>query len=157
MESSGRRVVAEMNVPVEDAHRQIELNLERWRWLPRDLGERTSSSTFRTMRLEVWDNGSVPLYDARRRRQARTRRRRSSTTTMTYLVFSPYWNVPPDIAKNETLPADPEGSRRFWPATTWKSSTRRGNVVDPSDDRPRRSDLRTASGSGRAPATRSAW
>src|SRR5262249_33630037 len=30
--------IAALNVPVEERIRQIELNLERWRWLPRDLG-----------------------------------------------------------------------------------------------------------------------
>ena len=40
--------LAEMNVPLETRLRQVAINLERWRWLPDDLGIATSSSTFRT-------------------------------------------------------------------------------------------------------------
>ena len=48
-------VVAEMNVPIERRIRQIALNLERWRWLPRDLGERHILVNIPEMRLEVWE------------------------------------------------------------------------------------------------------
>ena len=34
-------VIAEMNVPAEQRVAQIALNMERWRWLPRDLGDAT--------------------------------------------------------------------------------------------------------------------
>ena len=51
-----------MNVPVETRIDQIRLNLERWRWLPRDLGvaphprEHPAST-----QLEVWDNDRSAL------------------------------------------------------------------------------------------------
>jgi hypothetical protein len=41
----GQGTLAALNVPAEDRARQIVLNLERWRWLPRDLGDGTFSST----------------------------------------------------------------------------------------------------------------
>ncbi len=52
--------------------------------------------------------------------------------TMTYLVFSPYWNVPPDIAKGETLPAvmkDPA----FLERTNMEVLDARGQPVDVAD------------------------
>ena len=36
----GPATLAALNVPVEDRARQIEINMERWRWLPDDLGRR---------------------------------------------------------------------------------------------------------------------
>ena len=36
----GPETLAALNVPVEERIQQIKFNLERWRWLPRDLGER---------------------------------------------------------------------------------------------------------------------
>ena len=96
-------VVAEMNVPIETRIRQIELNLERWRWLPRDLGARFILVNIPEYRLEVWDRGKVPLT-------MKVVVGKADTPTpifndeMTYIVFSPYWNVPPDIAQGETLP-----------------------------------------------------
>ena len=97
-------VVAEMNVPIERRIDQIELNLERWRWLPRDPGSRYLFVNIPEMRLEVRENGKVPL-------SMRVIVGKKDTPTpifndeMSHIVFSPYWNVPPGIAKDETLPA----------------------------------------------------
>ncbi len=97
-------VVAEMNVPIADRIAQVQLNLERWRWLPRELGDRHILVNVPEYRLEVWDGGRVPLT-------MRTVVGKQDTPTpifndeMTHVVFSPYWNVPPAIAEGETLPA----------------------------------------------------
>jgi L,D-transpeptidase YcbB len=96
-------VVAEMNVPIQQRISQITLNLERWRWLPRDLGERHILVNIPEYRLEVWDRNQVPLT-------MRVVVGKQDTQTpifndvMTHVVFSPYWNVPPNIAQGETLP-----------------------------------------------------
>jgi murein L,D-transpeptidase YcbB/YkuD len=50
---------------------------------------------------------------------------------MTYVVFAPYWNVPPDIVEKETLPSamsDPA----FLQRTNMEVVDKSGNVVDPS-------------------------
>ena len=57
----GRAVVAELNVPIETRIRQIELNMERWRWLPRDLGDPHIVVNIPEMQLDVWDHGSTPV------------------------------------------------------------------------------------------------
>jgi murein L,D-transpeptidase YcbB/YkuD len=99
----GPPTIAEMNVPIEARIRQVELNLERWRWLPRALGDRHILVNIPEYRLEVWEGGQVPVT-------MKVVVGKSDTPTpifndeMTYLVFSPYWNVPPDIAQGETLP-----------------------------------------------------
>jgi murein L,D-transpeptidase YcbB/YkuD len=100
----GPALAAELNVPLEERIRQIELNLERWRWLPRDMGDRYILVNIPEMRLEVWEHGAVPLA-------MRVVVGKPDTPTpifndeMTYIVFAPYWNVPADIAKKETLPS----------------------------------------------------
>jgi murein L,D-transpeptidase YcbB/YkuD len=100
----GAAVATEMNVPLDARIRQIQLNLERWRWLPREMGDRYILVNIPEMRLDVWEHGNVPLT-------MRVVVGKKQTPTpmfsedMTHLVFSPYWNVPPDIAKNETLPS----------------------------------------------------
>ena len=51
---------------------------------------------------------------------------------MTHVVFSPYWNVPPDIAQGETLPEilkDPGFLER---SEHGSASTRAGSPIDPS-------------------------
>ena len=126
----GAAVIAQMNVPVEQRLRQLSLSLERWRWLPRELGERHILVNVPEYRLEVWENKQVPL-------QMRVVVGKKDTPTpifsddMTHIVFSPYWNVPPDIVKNETLPSvmrDPA----FLDRTNMEVLDKSGNPVDPS-------------------------
>jgi murein L,D-transpeptidase YcbB/YkuD len=122
-------VVAQMNVPIQGRIAQIQLNLERWRWLPRDLGERHIVVNIPEYRLEVWDRGQVPVA-------MRTVVGKQDTPTpifndvMTHVVFSPYWNVPANIAEGETLPAvltDPE----FLIRQNMEVLDESGNPVDP--------------------------
>jgi murein L,D-transpeptidase YcbB/YkuD len=123
-------VVAEMNVPIEQRIERLQLNLERWRWLPRKLGDRYILVNIPEARLEVWDRGSVPIT-------MRTIVGKQDTPTpifndvMTHVVFSPYWNVPPNIAEGETLPAvlkDPD----FLNRQNMEVVDASGNLVDPS-------------------------
>ena len=126
----GRAVAAQMNVPADARVRQIALSLERWRWLPRDLGDRHILVNLPEYRLEVWENHQVPLT-------MRVVVGKKDTPTpifaddMTHVVFSPYWNVPPDIVKNETIPSalrDPA----FLDRTNMEVLDRSGKPVDPS-------------------------
>ncbi len=125
----GAALVRQMNIPADARVRQLELNLERWRWLPRDLGDRHILVNIPEFRLEVWDHGNVPLA-------MRVVVGKKDTPTpifsdeMTYLVFAPYWNVPPDIAENETLPSvmrDPA----FLDKTNMEVVDAKGKPVDP--------------------------
>jgi L,D-transpeptidase YcbB len=125
----GPATLAQLNVSVEHRIAQIELNLERWRWLPRDLGRPHILVNVPEYQLEVWEGSRVPLAMP-------VVVGRPDTPTpifnheMTYLVFSPYWNVPPGIAEGETLPAvmrDPA----FLARNDMEVVDRRGRVIDP--------------------------
>jgi L,D-transpeptidase YcbB len=100
----GKEVVAEMNVPVEQRVAQIRMNMERWRWLPRDLGTRYVLVNIPEMRLDIYEGDNVPLT-----MKVVVGKPDSQTPIfndeMTHVVFSPYWNVPPSIAQGETLPS----------------------------------------------------
>lgn len=127
--ATGPAVRAAMNLPVDARIRQIELNLERWRWLPRDLGDRYVIVNIPEMRLNVWEHDSVPLS---MRVVVGTKETQTPifTEEMTYLVFSPYWNVPDSIAQGETLPAmiqDPE----FLARNNMEIIDASGQTVDP--------------------------
>ncbi len=125
----GPAVIAALNVPVAARLRQIELNMERWRWLPRDLGSPHILVNLPEMRLDVREAGRTPL-------SMRVVIGKKDTPTpifnhrMTYLVFAPYWNVPDDIAKKETLPAvlkDPG----FLDRSNMEVVDKTGRAVDP--------------------------
>jgi murein L,D-transpeptidase YcbB/YkuD len=99
-----RETVREMNVPVEARIQQLTLNMERWRWLPESLGERHILVNVPTYQLDVYENGQVVL-------PMRVVAGKKDNPTpifmdkMENVVFSPFWNVPPNIARNETIPA----------------------------------------------------
>jgi murein L,D-transpeptidase YcbB/YkuD len=125
----GPAVVAALNVPIDRRIDQVAMNMERWRWLPRDLADRYILVNIPEMRLDVYEGGAIPL-------SMRVVVGKAETPTpifndrMTYLVFSPYWNVPPSIAEGETLPAllnDPE----FLARNNMEVLDASGNVVDP--------------------------
>src|SRR5262249_38412702 len=121
--------IAQMNVPVERRLEQIALNLERWRWLPHDLGERYVLVNIPEYRLEVWDRGTAPVT-----MRAVVGTKGTPTPifndTMTSVVFAAYWNVPSDIATKETIPAVLK-DRAFLNRQNMEVLDRAGNVVDP--------------------------
>ena len=83
---------------------QIALNLERWRWMPDEFGTRYVIVNIPTFHLEAHDAGQPTL-------QMKVVVGKPENKTpifsdkMTTTVFSPYWNVPPSIVRNEIVPA----------------------------------------------------
>lgn len=94
---------AELNVSAERRVEQLELNLERWRWLPQDLGHRHIIVNIASFELEVMEEDTVALA----MRVVVGRPYHSTpvfSDTMRYLVLNPYWQVPRSIAVKELLP-----------------------------------------------------
>ena len=125
----GGEVLAEMNVPIAARIAQVQLNMERWRWLPRELGARYILVNIPEYHLEVRENGQVPLA-------MRVVVGTPETPTpifndvMTHVVLSPYWNVPPGIAEEETLPAVLSDAG-FLERNNMEIVDQSGNPVDP--------------------------
>jgi murein L,D-transpeptidase YcbB/YkuD len=105
----GRRTLAELNVPPGQRARQIELSLERLRWLP-DLPQGPMLVVnIPSFRLWVFSDWPVSDRPALAMPVIVGRAVRTETPVfvgeMRYVEFSPYWNVPPSILRNELLPA----------------------------------------------------
>lgn len=100
---AGPLTLGSLNVPLAQRIRTIELNMERWRWLPRDLGDRFITVNIAGFQLYVVEQDEVtmtmPVVVGKRYHATPV-----FSDSMTYLVFSPYWNVPRSIAVNEMLP-----------------------------------------------------
>jgi murein L,D-transpeptidase YcbB/YkuD len=92
-----------LNVPVERRIKQVELNLERWRWIPRTLGDphvfvnipgfdltlmRGGVSAWRTRIVVGKAFTPTPVFSDR----------------IVTVVINPPWNVPESIALGEYLP-----------------------------------------------------
>jgi murein L,D-transpeptidase YcbB/YkuD len=99
----GRATLEALNVPVEQRIRQIVVNMERWRWLPEDLGRRHILVNIANFELDVVESEQV--VQMMRVIVGRDYRRTPVfSDMMTYLVFSPYWNVPAKIAIQDIVP-----------------------------------------------------
>ena len=82
---------------------RIVMNMDRWRWLPNDLGPRYLIVNIPAFRLEAIENGASVLS-----MRVVTGKGNSPTPVLadeiTSIVFSPYWNIPESIVENEILP-----------------------------------------------------
>jgi len=93
-----------LNVPVSVRIREMELNLERWRWLPADLGAYHVEVNIPAFRLDL-------MRDGRSERAMRVvvGKRRSPTPVfsamLNYLELNPTWTVPPTLVFDELVPA----------------------------------------------------
>ena len=108
LETSGaldRPTVAALNVLVEERIRQIDLNLERWRWLAPSLTDRFVLVNIPAFELHGFDRDRPVL----RMRVVTGNAAKTPTPVfgrpMTRVVFRPYWNVPTSIAEAEIMPA----------------------------------------------------
>ncbi len=99
----GRHTLAALNVSAEERIRQIEVNMERWRWLPEDLGRRFLLVNIADFRLEVIENDRA-VMTMRVVVGKRYQHTPVFSAKMTYLVLNPYWNVPRSIAVKEMMP-----------------------------------------------------
>ncbi len=78
-------------------------NMERWRWLPAELGERHILVNIPEYRLRLFDGGQMV-------HQTRVIVGKAESQTpvfsdeMEYVIVNPSWTIPPSIMKNEILP-----------------------------------------------------
>ena len=105
---SGRidtQTLSDLNVPLSRRVRQMQLTLERWRWLPDEYQKAPIVVNIPEFRLRAYDKDfdigvtmnvvvgkaydhDTPVF----------------TDTMEYVVFRPYWEVPYSITRDEMIP-----------------------------------------------------
>ena len=83
----------------------ILANMERWRWLPRDLGTAYVMVNIPDYTLAVMNNGKSVWSTRIVVGQPGKHATPLLAETMKYITFNPTWNVPPSIIRNEYLPA----------------------------------------------------
>lgn len=96
-------VIKELNVPIEARIQQVLINMERMRWLPSDKDSDYIVVNIPEYRLHVFEKGqqafamnvivgtdgnSTVIFNGK----------------LKYVVFAPYWNVPPSIVRKEIVP-----------------------------------------------------
>jgi murein L,D-transpeptidase YcbB/YkuD len=105
------RTVKAINSPKRD--RQIDtvlVNMERWRWLPRQLGASSIGNAYVILNvpdftLKVMQNGAQVWTTRVVTGKPGKHATPMLTETMKFITVNPTWNVPPSIIYNEYLPA----------------------------------------------------
>ena len=105
------RTVKAINSPKRD--RQIDtviVNMERWRWLPRQLGASSLGNAYVILNipdytLKVMQNGAQVWTTRVVTGKPGQHATPLLTETMKFITVNPTWNVPPSIIYNEYLPA----------------------------------------------------
>jgi murein L,D-transpeptidase YcbB/YkuD len=106
----GQRTFDALNTPLARRVEQIELALERWRWLPQRIDEDVivvNVPAFRLVCFEIGEGEQGPslAMDVIVGAEFPDRQTPIFAEKMTYLDFSPYWNVPRSIAVRSLIPA----------------------------------------------------
>jgi L,D-transpeptidase YcbB len=89
---------------------EVVANMERWRWLPRDLGANYVQVNIPDYSLQVVHSGTV-VHEARVVVGKPDSPTPIFSHNMEFIIVNPYWNVPYSIIKKEMLPklaSDPD-------------------------------------------------
>jgi L,D-transpeptidase YcbB len=99
----GPATIEQMNVPANARIRQVLVNMERLRWAPEEPKTDYLLVNIPEFKLHVYENGkhSFQMNVVVGSTQHNTV---IFTGDLAYVVFSPYWNVPPSIIRNEIVP-----------------------------------------------------
>ncbi|HEX6086924.1 MAG TPA: L,D-transpeptidase family protein [Thermoanaerobaculia bacterium] len=99
----GPETLRELNVPAAERVAQIAVNMERWRWMPEDLGASHLIVNTAAFRLDVFEGGRSVL-------SMKTVVGKEYTRTpffaarVSEVIVNPWWNVPDSIAVKELWP-----------------------------------------------------
>jgi len=99
----GPETARELNVPAGQRVIDLELNLDRLRWMPRDLGDRAILVNVAGFRLVLFeDHWPAKTMDVVVGRPAW--KTAIFGDRMTHVIFNPYWHVPESIEAADILP-----------------------------------------------------
>jgi L,D-transpeptidase YcbB len=125
----GSSTIKELNVPLRDRVLQLQLTLERWRWLPVEFSAPPIIVNIPDFRLRALDDNNKVVMDMRVVvGKAMRTQTPVFTRNMTYVVLRPYWNVPPSILRGEIVPAI-QRDRSYIARKNYEVTTANGNVV----------------------------
>lgn len=104
----GKATAVELNIPLRQRVAQIELAMERLRWLPELSSGPSIIVNIPAFQLWAFENINDPGSGMTNMRVVVGKALKNQTpvlmATMSFIDFSPYWNVPYNIVKEEIIP-----------------------------------------------------
>jgi murein L,D-transpeptidase YcbB/YkuD len=101
----GKTTLQALNTSPAQLMDKIRVNLERMRWVPADFFEKEAVLVNVPSFQVVYHRGADTLFSTKVIVGTLKNQTPIFTAPLSYLVLSPYWNIPPSIARKETLPA----------------------------------------------------
>jgi murein L,D-transpeptidase YcbB/YkuD len=127
----GQATIDSLNVPMSMRVQQLDDSLERWRWMPDNYiqprvlanlpefmlrayeADHTLAFTMKVVDGEAKGNHDTPMF----------------VRLMRYVVFRPYWNLPPSIIKKEIVPHLEKSGLGYLAANDYQVYKNDGTVV----------------------------
>lgn len=121
--------VEQLNIPLRHRVEQLRLTLERYRWLPLNLSGPPVVVNLPEFRLRAFEaGGRVGLSMRVNVGDSYDFQTPVFQNSIRYLVFRPYWNVPPRILREEVIP-DIEKNRDYAAENNMEVITPDGKVI----------------------------
>jgi len=125
----GPQTLKQLNTRLSFRVEQLRLTLERWRWVPYQFTEPPIVVNIPEFRLRAYDSdGRVGLASNVIVGKAYRHETPVFEKDMKFLVFRPYWNVPPSIQRSEIVPAMKK-DRDYIAKKGYEVVTAQGDVV----------------------------
>ncbi|MEQ8557532.1 MAG: L,D-transpeptidase family protein [Henriciella sp.] len=127
---AGASTIRVLNQGTAEHIAQVRVNMERWRWLPGDLGQRHLRANIAGFEVTAFENGEPQrthlIIVGKTYRQTPV-----FSDKIEYIIFNPWWETPYSLARADKLPLfrrDPGAVQRLG----FQVLDRSGNIVDPS-------------------------
>jgi murein L,D-transpeptidase YcbB/YkuD len=101
--NAGSGTLSALNVSADSRVKEIEANLERWRWLPRHFEDRTIQVNVAAQRVDFIDDGEIRLTS----KVVVGQKSMPTPILRTFamgVIANPAWDIPDDIAAKSILP-----------------------------------------------------
>jgi murein L,D-transpeptidase YcbB/YkuD len=132
----GVETLKQLNTPLTFRVEQLRLTLERWRWVPYEFKQPPIVVNIPEFRLRAYDStGSVGFESNVIVGKSYRHQTPVFEREMKFVVFRPYWNVPPSIQRSEIVPAikkdrDYIAKRNYEVVTTHGALVTSGSIND---------------------------
>lgn len=127
----GNDTIHLLNISYEDRYQQILVNLERWRWYPRDFGDHYILVNIANYDLQVVKEGDT-VRSHKVMVGTDVRKTPIFTDEIEHIVFNPSWYIPPTIQNKDVIP----GTRKnpdYLAARNIEVLNQQGEKLDPAE------------------------
>jgi murein L,D-transpeptidase YcbB/YkuD len=127
----GQATIDALNVPLHRRVAQMDDALERWRWLPDEYQQPRVLVNLPEFQLRAYEADHALAFKMRVvDGESKGHDTPMFVREMRFVVFRPYWNLPPSIVKKEIVPHLMKSGLDYLSAHGYEVTKRDGTIVD---------------------------